>query len=118
MREPWFAFEQPDRGRAALAGLGEALRLQAAGARRFADVAERWRALAARAVTDPPEDLSGGGGPLAVGGFAFAANGGASPHWAGFEPASLIVPELAITRGERDGSAGGAPHAGGAGLAG
>jgi salicylate biosynthesis isochorismate synthase len=102
MHEPWFAFEQPDRGRAALAGLGEALRLQAAGGRRFADVAERWRALAARAVTDSHED-AGGGGPVAVGGFAFASNGGAAPHWAGFEPASLIVPELAITRGERDG---------------
>src|SRR5271167_1016401 len=100
--EPWFAFEQPDHGRAALAGLGEALSLQAAGPERFGIVAERWRALCAAAVSDPSED-SGGGGPLAVGGFAFAPNGGSSPHWAGFEPASLSVPELALVRRERVG---------------
>jgi len=98
--EQWFAFEQPDRGRAALAGLGEALSLQAEGPERFGAVAERWRALSAAAVGDPSED-AGGGGAMAVGGFAFAPNGGASPHWAGFEPASLIVPELTLVR--RDG---------------
>jgi menaquinone-specific isochorismate synthase len=97
--EPWFAFEQPDHGRAALAGLGETLSLQAEGPERFAIVAERWRALAAAAVSDPSENF-GGGGPLAVGGFAFASRGGSSPHWAGFEPASLSVPELALVRRE------------------
>jgi salicylate biosynthesis isochorismate synthase/menaquinone-specific isochorismate synthase len=100
--EPWFAFEQPDRGHASLAGLGEAVRLQAAGAARFADVAERWRALSATAVGDPAEGADGGG-PMAVGGFAFAAGGGAAPHWAGFEPASLIVPEVTLSRREREG---------------
>ncbi len=95
--EPWFAFEQPDHGRAALAGLGETLSLQAEGPERFGIVAERWRALSAAAVSDPSEDVVGGG-PLAVGGFAFASNGGSSPHWAGFEPASLSVPELALVR--------------------
>jgi len=100
--ERWFAFEQPDRGRAALAGLGEALSLQAQGPERFATVAERWRRLSAAAVTDPSED-AGGGGPLAVGGFAFAPAGGGSPHWAGFEPASLTVPEVALVRSDRGG---------------
>jgi isochorismate synthase len=100
--EQWFSFEQPDRAHSALAGLGEAIRLQAAGAERFATVADRWRALSATALSDGPGDLDGGG-PVAVGGFAFAPEGGASPHWAGFEPASLIVPELALARGERDG---------------
>jgi salicylate biosynthesis isochorismate synthase/menaquinone-specific isochorismate synthase len=33
-----------------------------------------------------------------LGGFAFAPDGGNAPHWAGFEPASLIVPEVALTR--------------------
>jgi len=100
--EPWFAFEQPDHGRAALAGLGETLSLQAQGPERFGIVAERWRALSAAAVSDPSEDADGGG-PLAVGGFAFAPNGGSSPHWAGFEPASLSVPELALVRRESAG---------------
>ena len=97
-------FEQPDRGQAALAGLGEATTIQAAGDGRFASVANRWRALSAAAVSDPSADADAdGGGPVAVGGFAFAPQGGSSPHWAGFEPASLVVPEVALTRRERNG---------------
>ena len=38
------------------------------------------------------------GGLAAVGGFAFAATGGAAPHWAGFAPASLHVPQVALVR--------------------
>jgi salicylate biosynthesis isochorismate synthase/menaquinone-specific isochorismate synthase len=100
--EQWFAFEQPDRGHTALAGLGAAIGLQATGAERFVNVAERWRELSAAAVSDPP-DGPDGGGPVAVGGFAFAPDGGTSPHWVGFEPASLIVPELTLTRAEHAG---------------
>jgi len=100
--ERWFAFEQPDRGRAALAGLGEAMSMQATGRERFKRVAERWRALSAAAASDAIDELPGGG-PLAVGGFAFAPDGGSSPHWSGFEPASLTVPEVAIVRRERAG---------------
>ncbi len=95
--EPWFLFEQPDRGARALAALGEVALLTATGPERFATVADRWRSLAAAAVSDPPED-PGRGGPVAVGGFAFAPQGGADPAWTGFEPASLIVPEVALTR--------------------
>jgi isochorismate synthase len=94
--EAWFVFEQPDRGQAALATLGEVTHLQASGPDRFAMVADRWRSLSSAAVADRPE--SPGGGPVAVGGFAFAPEGGGAPHWAGFQPASLIVPEVALTR--------------------
>ncbi len=97
-REPWFVFEQPDRGRAALATLGEVTSLHASGATRFADVADRWRALSAAAVADPAD-----GGPIAVGGFAFAPEGGAAPHWRGFQPASLTVPEVSLSRSGRGG---------------
>jgi salicylate biosynthesis isochorismate synthase/menaquinone-specific isochorismate synthase len=90
--EPWFCFEQPDRDGAALAALGEVARISSAGAERFGDVVARWHALAANA------QVSGGGAPVAVGGFAFSQQGGATPTWAGFEPASLVVPELALTR--------------------
>ncbi len=100
--EPWFAFEQPDRGRTALAALGEAARLSGAGRDRFADVADRWRGLAAAAVGDPRDDPDRSG-PVAVGGFAFAPQGGGSPAWEGFEPASLVVPEVAIRRAARAG---------------
>ncbi|HEY3865497.1 MAG TPA: isochorismate synthase [Solirubrobacteraceae bacterium] len=94
--EQWLAFEQPDRGGAALATLGEVAHLSASGPDRFRVVADRWREMSAAAVADAAEGL--GGGPIAVGGFAFAPDGGGSPHWAGFAPASLIVPELALTR--------------------
>jgi isochorismate synthase len=97
-----FILEQPDRESAALAGLGEVVRLEAAGAGRFADVAERWRALCSHAVGDEAGGVDAVG-PVAVGGFAFAPQGGASPHWAGFQPASLIVPEVALRRSARDG---------------
>ena len=96
--EQWFVFEQPDRGGAALATLGEVAHLSASGPDRFAVVADRWRDMSAAAVADPTEGL--GSGPIAVGGFAFAPDGGGAPHWAGFEPASLIVPEVALTRRE------------------
>lgn len=98
--EPWFVFEQPDRGRAALAGLGETLALQAGGAERFTTVADRWRELSASAVSDPADEPAGGG-PIAVGGFSFAPDGAAAPHWQGFAPASLSVPEVALTRGSK-----------------
>jgi salicylate biosynthesis isochorismate synthase len=100
--ESWFVLEQPDRGGAALAALGEAVCLQAAGEDRFAAVADRWRELAAAAVADQADDHAGPG-PVAVGGFAFAPAGGRSPHWQDFAPASLVVPELAIVRRERHG---------------
>lgn len=100
--EPWFVFEQPDRGGAALAGLGQVVCLEDSGPDRFATVADRWRALSARAVGDSPSD-AGGGGPIAVGGFALAPDGGASPAWRGFAPASLLVPEVALVREEHDG---------------
>ncbi len=100
--ERWFLFEQPDRGQAAQAGLGEVVCLQARGEERFAEVADRWRAMAAAAVFDPSDEPAGGG-PVAVGGFAFAGDGGRSPHWQGFEPASLSVPEVLISRSEQGG---------------
>jgi salicylate biosynthesis isochorismate synthase len=108
--EPWFALEQPDRGGAALAALGEVVRLSGEGKERFASVADRWRDLAARAVGDPLDDPTDRGssdlrsastGPVGVGGFAFASEGGGSPAWEGFEPASMIVPEVAIRRAAR-----------------
>jgi menaquinone-specific isochorismate synthase len=111
--ERWFVFEQPDRGGAALAALGEVARLHAAGAERFARVADSWRELAAAAVADTTDEPAGagvGGGPIAVGGFAFAPDGGAAPHWQGFEPASLTVPEIALVRSARGGERTSAPR--------
>jgi salicylate biosynthesis isochorismate synthase/menaquinone-specific isochorismate synthase len=95
--EPWFSLEQPERDRWALAALGSVRVLEARGDDRFGEVSRRWRALASTALADwgsgPP-----GSGLVAVGGFAFAASGGASGHWEGFAPASLVVPEVSLSR--------------------
>jgi salicylate biosynthesis isochorismate synthase/menaquinone-specific isochorismate synthase len=106
--EPWFALEQPDRGKTALAALGETATLSGAGKERFAKVAEKWRKLAANAVGDPMDDPDRAV-PLAVGGFAFAPEGGRTPAWEGFEPASMIVPEVVIKRAARTNRDGGEP---------
>jgi salicylate biosynthesis isochorismate synthase/menaquinone-specific isochorismate synthase len=101
-QEPWFVLEQPDRGRAALAALGSVLEFEDRGEQRFASLASRWREEAAAALADPSEGPAGGG-LVAVGGFAFACDGGAAEHWRGFAPASLVVPEVALVRRSRDG---------------
>ncbi len=95
--EPWFCLEQPDRDGWALAALGVVRELRGDGAQRFGEVARQWRELAAHALADPPEGPPGSG-LVAVGGFAFAASGAASPAWQGFAAASLIVPEIALAR--------------------
>jgi isochorismate synthase len=95
--EDWFCFEQPDRDGAALAALGCLTRLQASGEDRFRRLATEWRALTARAVADAP-DGPAGAGLVALGGFAFAPDGGRAPHWAGFAAGDLIVPEVALAR--------------------
>jgi salicylate biosynthesis isochorismate synthase len=95
--ESWFCLEQPDREGSALAALGSAWWLEERGRDRFALVARRWRSLVASTAADSPEGPPGSG-LVAVGGFAFAAEGGASPGWEGFSPASLIVPELSLVR--------------------
>jgi salicylate biosynthesis isochorismate synthase/menaquinone-specific isochorismate synthase len=94
--EHWFCLEQPDRAGSALAALGSVRALESRGADRFARVAAAWRTLSADAIADPPTGPAAG--PFAVGGFAFAADGGGSPAWAGFPPAALIVPEVALWR--------------------
>ncbi|HYZ82511.1 MAG TPA: isochorismate synthase [Solirubrobacteraceae bacterium] len=98
--EPWFCLEQPERGGAAVAALGRVVELEAEGEERFARVAERWRSVAGDALADEA-DGPAGSGLVALGGFAFTPGGGGSPTWAGFAPASMMVPEVSLAR--RDG---------------
>src|SRR5688572_12860441 len=95
--EDWFCFEQPDREGFALAALGTVARLTASGPRRFQQLAADWRKLTAGAVADTP-DGPPGAGLVALGGFAFAPDGGHAPHWTGFAAADLVVPEVALAR--------------------
>ena len=101
--ERWFCFEQPSRAGSAVAALGSAaeLRDDGTGGDRFRALARRWRDLAAAAIVDPT-DGPPGSGLVAVGGFTFADDGGASPHWSGFPPALLTVPEVALARSGDD----------------
>jgi len=95
--EHWFCLEQPDRDGSALAALGSVRTIEAAGGDRFALTAEAWRAVAGQALADSPRPTPGSG-LVAVGGFAFAPQGGGSPAWEGFSPASLVVPEVSLAR--------------------
>ncbi len=95
--EPWFCMGQSDRDGSALAALGCAVELRAAGPGRFGELDARWRALASAALADPPAGPAGSG-LAAVGGFAFAPSGGQAPCWEGYAPASMLVPELSLAR--------------------
>lgn len=97
--EAWFCLEQPDRAGSALAALGIAVALEASGAERFAETARRWRRLCAEAIVSGVA-AAPGSGLAAFGGFAFAPDGGGSAAWEGFAPASLVVPEVSLCRGE------------------
>ena len=93
--------EQPDRDGFVLAALGQAVVLEAHGAKRFEEVSARARELGRTAVADEAGDdplRPPAAGPVFVGGFAFADDGGRSPEWAGLPPASLVLPEIALVR--------------------
>ena len=93
----WFCWEQPDR-EFALAGLGVAHEASSRGEGRFGDVAEECLRIGGDAVTDEPRGLPAGAGPVWLGGFAFAPDGGATPTWSSLAPASLVLPEVSLCR--------------------
>ena len=97
----FFCFEQPDRDGFVLAGLGSAIALESRGPGRFREVAVRARDLGRRVVADDAAldaDRPAAAGPVFVGGFAFAENGGATPEWSSLAPASLVLPEISFAR--------------------
>jgi salicylate biosynthesis isochorismate synthase len=93
--------EQPDRNGFVLAGLGQAVTLEARGAERFAEVSSRARELGRVAFADDPAEdplRPPAAGPVFVGGFAFADEGGSSPEWSGLAPACLVLPQVTLVR--------------------
>jgi salicylate biosynthesis isochorismate synthase len=97
--EPWFCLEQPDRGGWAVAAVGAVRTLEARGPDRFERIARAWQKLAANAVAGSPPRAAGAG-LVALGGFSFADDGGRAPHWDGFAPASMIVPQVSLARSD------------------
>ncbi len=98
----WFCMEQPDRDGYAVCGLGVAAGVEADGSRRFQAVAEACRGYAGRMFADEPGDdprRPSGSGPVFLGGFAFAHEGGRAPEWGSLAPAQLVMPEIAFARG-------------------
>lgn len=77
-----------------LAGLGSAWAFSGSGQGRFEEAASAWRACVAEAVGDDPDPGTAEAGPLALGGFAFAADGPAGAEWDGYPAAELAVPAL------------------------
>ncbi|HET8822480.1 MAG TPA: chorismate-binding protein, partial [Thermoleophilaceae bacterium] len=93
--------EQPERDGQVLAALGQAEVIEARGPNRFAEVAARARELGRTAVADDPAtdpERPPASGPVFVGGFAFAHDGGSSHEWSGLAPACLVLPEVALSR--------------------
>jgi salicylate biosynthesis isochorismate synthase/menaquinone-specific isochorismate synthase len=91
----WFCWEQPDR-EFALAGLGVAQEATSRGRERFADVARQCMGTGGDAILDEPRGLPAGAGPVWLGGFAFAPDGGGSSTWSSLPPAAMVLPELSI----------------------
>jgi isochorismate synthase len=94
--ESWFALEQPERDRMALAALGSVRSIEAEGPDRFRRSSRMWREIAGQALSDPPAPAAGSG-LVALGGFSFGPS--TTGHaWSGFSPASLHVPQLSLAR--------------------
>jgi isochorismate synthase len=94
----FFCFEQPDRDGFALAGLGTAAVVEARGPRRFTEAAAASRRWADRTIAGDVSAEPAPFGPVWVGGFAFADDGGSSPEWSSLAPAQLVMPEVALAR--------------------
>ena len=100
--ERYFAWEQPDRDRFAIGGIGSALTVGGdLGPERFERAARRCSELLRDAVYEPGLDQPASG-PIWVGGFAFADEPGTDPQWSSLPPTLLVLPAISIARrGER-----------------
>ena len=98
----WCCREQPDRDGYAVCGLGVATGVEADGSARFRTAAAACRDVAGLVFADEPGgdvDRPAGSGPVFLGGFAFAHEGGRAPEWGTLAPAQLILPEVSFARG-------------------
>jgi isochorismate synthase len=96
--ERYFVWEQPDRDGFAIGALGAAATIDSSlGPNRFSSTSEQAAGIMRHAVTDADLSLPGAG-PLWVGGFAFAPDGGRTVEWGTYPAALLVLPELTLVR--------------------
>lgn len=94
--EPWFCWEQPDRG-VVIASLGEVTSVVTRGSGRFREVAAECSHLSGEAEVRSHTPDSALSSPVWVGGFAFSDGGARSPEWSSFKPASMSLPEITFS---------------------
>jgi isochorismate synthase len=94
----WFCWEQPDRERFAIAGIGSAWEIVSRGSARFPDAEAACAEASRDRLAAESEDLPPGAGPIWTAGFAFAPDGGSAPKWSSFPPALVVMPEVALAR--------------------
>jgi isochorismate synthase len=93
--------EQPAGAGHAVGGLGRAAEVRLGGPERFHRASTRCGALARGALTDDPAGdraAPRGAGPVWLGGFSFAPEGGSAPEWSSLGPSRLVLPELGLAR--------------------
>lgn len=100
--EPFFCWEQPDRG-LTLAALGRVHEVNSRGSNRFVEVAADCAHLSGEAILRGEAGFTTG--PVWTGGFSFHDEGTAGgrdpdPAWSSFDPASMILPGLTIQSSE------------------
>lgn len=96
--DEWFCWSNPEAG-VELAGLGVAGRIDFLGPDRFERIDREAldRLAPGRLVADPVGGPPGTG-PVWVGGFGFDPVAGGERHWARFPPASMVLPEVSLSR--------------------
>jgi isochorismate synthase len=94
----WFCWEQPQGDGFALAALGSAHEVVSRGEDRFADLTRDCGELLRDAERAESDDLPAGAGPVWTGGFAFDADGGATPQWSSLPPALMVLPQVSLLR--------------------
>ena len=96
--ERYFVWEQPERGGFAIGALGAAATIDAThGPDRFSSASEQASDVMRDAVIEADLSLPGAG-PLWLGGFAFATDGGRTLEWSSYPTALLVLPELTLVR--------------------
>ena len=103
--ERYFVWEQPERDGFAIGALGAAVTIDSTpGPDRFESASRQAADVMRDAAIESDLSLEAAG-PLWVGGFAFASDGGRTPEWGSYPAGLLVLPEVTLARRGRQVSA-------------